>query len=168
MHKKVLICGFMGCGKSTLLSDLEQPGLRCLDLDDYIFEQYAAEYKDLGSFIRKVGWQEFRRVESLALKSLVADGSGDLLLALGGGTLDSADNERYIEQSEANLLWLDVDFDVCMNRIAGDHNRPLLSEKSLEELKDLYLKRREVYKRANKKLNEGEISKIKSFAELFD
>ncbi len=168
MQKKVLLCGFMGCGKSTLLKSIEKEGLNCVDLDDWIFKKYAAGHEDLGTFIRSIGWTAFREIESKSLKEVCLETSNDLLLALGGGTLDQLNNRDFIDQAGLELVWLDVDFNTCLERIKGDTNRPLVSENNLAELKELFLKRQLVYELASKRLTDGEIIEIKSFKDLLD
>ena len=42
-------------------------------------------------------------------------------------------------------MFLDLPFEVCYQRIAGDTNRPLVMQNTKEQLEDLYNRRRTVY-----------------------
>jgi shikimate kinase len=154
----------MGSGKSTLLKKLSREGLLCVDLDDWIFAQHGADFSDLGDYIRQVGWDKFREVETAALAELLEAGE-DLLLALGGGTLDRAENQELIK-THFTLICLDVDFHTCFDRISDDKNRPLAQELDKIELEELYLKRQEIYEIAKKKLNKNDVEKIYTFDDL--
>jgi len=146
---KSFICGFSGAGKSFLLKERKQAGTPktlFVDLDQYIFENYAKGHECLGDFIRSVGIDEFRNLEYLALTKLVENKS--IMIALGGGAL----NERTSKLLESNGFegeWLDTPFEICFERIQNDKNRPLanLGKEKLSELFEERAKWYSVYKK---------------------
>lgn len=162
------ICGFTGSGKTTLLKKLsaDKACKRAIDLDHYILENFG-ERSDhtLGDYIRRVGFDVFRDNEQLAIINLTNDlGEGDIV-ALGGGSLERLFNFERIKSTGHLLVWLDVAFDVCYERIKGDRNRPLL-EKDKDELKAIFKIREERFKLADIRLDLlkiGAVHDISSF-----
>lgn len=139
------ICGFSGCGKSYLLQKLKTEalfkGYDFIDLDDYIFEKYAASYKSLGDFIRAEGFERFRSLELESIQEITM--KPQYILALGGGSL-SEKSMQALEKIKG--FWLNTKFEQCYERIKDDSNRPL-SVKSKDELYELYQARTKNYEK---------------------
>ena len=147
------ICGFSGAGKSYLLESLKELiELELIDLDQYIFQQFGQGHDGLGDYIRDVGFKQFRLEEKKALSVLAK--KGGILISLGGGALDT---KAELILKDFNGLWLNTDFETCYSRIKDDINRPL-SEKSYDELKELYLSRKLVYSKYSEVSNAKEVA----------
>lgn len=58
----IAICGFMGAGKTSFLK--MYPEVNSIDLDQFMEEELGS---DLGGYIRKNGWKNFREYESKSL-----------------------------------------------------------------------------------------------------
>lgn len=162
------ICGFTGSGKTTLLRKLSaDPSCkRAIDLDDYILENFAEpSERSLGDYIRRVGFDVFRDNEQLAIITLTQELEANDLVALGGGSLERAFNVERIKSYGHYLVWLNMDFELCLSRVRGDGNRPLL-EKSEQELREIFEKRREVFKMANIQLCVNDVDAVQSIAAL--
>jgi shikimate kinase len=165
-----LLCGFMGSGKSNfgkrLVKDADNP-LRHIDMDEEIYLKYGDPDNDshLGDMIERIGWDEFRRLESDFLEKLLRIKHCNILVSLGGGVL-SASNLKLIQHSnESFLVWLDTPFETCWGRISGGEERPLVKQ-GKEALEKLYQERLPAYSTANIKLSEIEQKQLQSFSEL--
>lgn len=146
MHSLVdnfFICGFSGAGKSTLLNELAAhlPGeYKLVDSDHYIKEQFAAAGEALGEYIKRVGFEEFRKNE---LQVIEAFKQTRVILALGGGALNPATEKTL---TSFHGIWLDTPFEICWSRIAADPNRPLV-EMGRERIEELYKERLPLYQK---------------------
>lgn len=142
----IYIVGFMGSGKSSLLrkwqSELSVPSF---DFDEELERRFQVGSGELGDWIRKNSWGEFRRKEAELLKETLADGSG--VYALGGGTF-SEENQKLIKETDAKTLWVNTPVDTCWARVEGDFNRPLV-QKGQEEFFALHNSRVPLYSQAN-------------------
>lgn len=137
--KSIILCGFMGCGKSTVGQCVATLlGMPFIDLDSYIVDKAAMSIKEI---FAAHGEQHFRALESAAIRELAAAGA---VLATGGGALI---NPKNAEAARAGgmVIFLDLDFDACYERIQGDGTRPLVMSNTREQLHELFDKRREIY-----------------------
>ena len=83
----ISLTGFMGCGKSCIGKILsEKLGFKFIDLDTWIEEH---EGRSVRRIFTENGEAGFRRIETAALGEVIEE-EGDMVLALGGGTLTSA------------------------------------------------------------------------------
>lgn len=85
------------------------------------------------------------------------------IIALGGGTPTA---ERFLNlRDQTKLVFLDVPFETCFNRIKNDSNRPLTALGE-EGLRELYQKRLPIYQKADLILSETEIKEIEGLESL--
>jgi len=77
----------------------------------------------------------------------------NVIISTGGGL---GANPKALEfmKGHGKTIWIEIDFETFWKRCSGDPNRPLL-KKSLQELKELFEKRKEVYKLADFKVKGG-------------
>ena len=136
----VFLCGFMGCGKTTV-GKLAAKKLGCgfTDTDDLIVRTLDMTIPEI--FAQK-GEPFFRKTEAEIVKSLCGKKT---VAACGGGAMLNPDTAKAARDSGSAVVFLDVPFEVCYERIKGDTNRPIVMNSTKEELKALYDKRREVY-----------------------
>ncbi|MBE6855293.1 MAG: shikimate kinase [Ruminococcus sp.] len=140
MDKKLFLCGFMGCGKSTVGKAAAQKlNAELIDLDDYIVRTNGMSIPELFSAYGEAG---FRDRETEAVRTVSAQ-QGNRIIALGGGAVLRVENVEMMKAA-GTLIFLDVPFAVCFQRIRGDKNRPLAAD-SEESLKARYETRRAVY-----------------------
>lgn len=141
--KSIFLCGFMGCGKShtgKLLS--KKLGLPFVDLDEYIVNK---ENRSIPAIFEQSGEPYFRELEGKCLKEL-AEGC---IVATGGGTLIN-DNTAEYANKQGITVFLDARFPVCYGRIKDDTNRPLVVNNTREQLYQIYIKRKKIYKAHSK------------------
>ncbi|PIP94664.1 MAG: shikimate kinase [Bdellovibrio sp. CG12_big_fil_rev_8_21_14_0_65_39_13] len=164
--EKILLCGFMGSGKSTLIEKLRENEVasdwQFLDLDQVIFEREGKGFEFLGQWIEYVGFERFRLSEADILSELL-DSPKSMVLALGGGTIEH--HQKILEPWFSNMVWLDVDFALCWERISHHHGRPLVKS-GRNALENLYQDRVEGYSKAQGRLNKLEIDYIDTLDHL--
>lgn len=137
----------MGSGKSTvgkLLAD--SLGYEFVDTDLLIEQR---EGMKIGEIFERFSEEYFRKLELATLKDLL--GRSRIVVGTGGG-LGANPHAMDLMKEKGLVVWLDVPFDVFLQRCAEDPNRPLL-KMGLEKLEELYTKRMEVYSKAHVRLD---------------
>ena len=135
---KLYLCGFMGCGKTRTGRELASKlGMRFADLDAYITEKEGAAIPDI---FEKYGEAHFRALEA----KYIAEMPDNSVVALGGGAIIN-DNTAATAKETGKVIFLNVPFDVCYERIKDDANRPLAYNNPKEKVKELYDKRQPIY-----------------------
>lgn len=136
-HKPLLrlvLTGFMGSGKTTVGRLVaERLGWRFLDLDDAI---ERADGRRVASIFAESGEPFFRALETSALGAALRE--PQLVLALGGGALETAENHRLLEAAPDTLVLLltapfETLYDRCLRQseqetALGLPVRPLLGD----------------------------------------
>lgn len=141
----MFLTGFMGCGKTTVGRLLaERLRLPFVDLDGAIEHTAGLSVRQI---FERGGEALFRRLEHEALVAAV-DGSGDSVVATGGGTPTVERNLRILEEAGVSV-WLDPPFSLIAQRIGalGKHDRPLFGTEA--QALELYRRRLPVYQRAD-------------------
>ena len=160
----ILVCGFMGSGKTTFVEGFQDNsmGFITYDLDHCVALALGISHVNLGDWINKNTLEKFRETEMQVLSGLVSQKTFKII-ALGGGTPEGPEFWKIKDQSR--LVFLDVPFETCFNRIKNDSNRPLTAL-GAEGLFDLYQKRLPLYKKADLILSESQIKEIEGLESL--
>jgi shikimate kinase/3-dehydroquinate synthase len=139
----VALTGFMGSGKSAVGASLaDMLGWEFVDLDTK-FEESTG--RTIAEFFEKDGEEAFRAKEAGLLRAVLQGGRGsDLVLALGGGTLERPDSFKRVRE-ECVVVLLDADPDDAWARVSHS-GRPLVSNR--EMFYGLWEKRQPVYMKA--------------------
>ncbi|MBQ1464543.1 MAG: shikimate kinase [Ruminococcus sp.] len=135
----IFLCGFMGCGKSTV-GKLTAKKLGCgfFDTDDMIVQDQGMPIPDI--FAQK-GEPYFRQVEARIVTSMCGKTA---VVATGGGAMLNPDTAKKASEN-GTVIFLDVPFETCYERICGDTNRPIAASSTKDELLERYNSRRNVY-----------------------
>ncbi len=135
----IFLCGFMGCGKSTV-GKLAAKKLGCgfFDTDEVIVETQGMSIPEI--FAQK-GEPYFRQVEAEVVKSMCGKSA---VVACGGGAMLNPDTAKAAAEN-GEVVFIDVDFETCYERICGDSNRPIAASSSKEELLERFNSRKDVY-----------------------
>ncbi len=147
--KRVYIIGFMGSGKTTAGKKLASKlGWDFLDLDHEIEK---IEGKAIRDTFRESGEEYFRQRESEILKQLVI--TRDTIISAGGGTPCFGNNMEFMLES-GKVVYLRLTPHQLMERLEkGTDKRPLVKEKSGDELLQYITikltEREEYYMKAN-------------------
>ncbi len=126
---RIVLIGFMGAGKSTVGPLLARRlKWRFIDADHYLQEKTGSSIPDLFS---NLGEAEFRRLEAEAFAELHHE--RDLVLALGGGAIETESTRSLLAESEdTHVVFLKASLDTLMKRCEEQPNavvRPLLKQR---------------------------------------
>lgn len=139
----IFFIGLRGSGKTTLgklvASDLS---MKFVDTDEEIVKKVG---KNIGDYVKELGWDNFRKVESEILEE-ICQNKGQVI-ATGGGIILREKNRELIRNS-GFVFYLMGTIPTFVSRILNDKenkNRPPLSNMSLEEELILTLREREPF-----------------------
>ena len=139
-RKKIFLVGFMGSGKSTvgriLAKRLKVP---FVDIDEEIEIREGLTIPQIFS-LKGEGY--FRNLEVEVLKDITL--SLPSFVAATGGGLGANPEAMEFMKRHGVVVWLDIPFETFLRRTAKDTNRPLL-KRSVEELRELFDRRKKVY-----------------------
>src|ERR1700733_13606749 len=122
---RLILTGFMGAGKSSVGAILGRDlGWRFLDLDQVI---EANSHRTVAEIFRDFGEAEFRRLERQAVQQL--GGQEEIVLALGGGTVEDESTRSLLIRSPGNcLVFLHAELPDLLARCTVEGKvRPLLA-----------------------------------------
>ncbi len=118
----LVLVGPMGAGKSSLGRRLAQVcGLRFIDLDREIETRAGS---DIPTIFACEGEAGFRRREREALVDVLTQAG--CVIATGGGAVLDPDNRALLRQ-HGFVVYLQIDVDEQLARLAHDRSRPLLA-----------------------------------------
>ncbi|MCY0877730.1 MAG: shikimate kinase [Firmicutes bacterium] len=144
ISKALALIGMMGAGKSTVAQLVARDvGCPWYDLDSEIVREVG---KDVPAIFRSEGEAAFRRYEREVLRRLLATRASPFVLATGGGTPVSPDNQELL-RSACWVVWLDADARVLYARAASPE-RPL-TEGGETAFLELWRQRRAAYESAS-------------------
>jgi len=147
----VFLVGFMGAGKTSVGRALGQRlGWSFEDLDDRIQQR---EGRSIPEIFQVSGEVEFRRMETAALRELLAEASTKpRIVALGGGAFAQQENVDQIQQAAATVVFLDGPAEELFRRCEQEQcERPL--QRELKQFRELYDQRRPVYLKATRRVD---------------
>jgi shikimate kinase len=126
---KIYLIGMPGSGKTTIALKLAKAlGYTYIDLDGMI-EKDAHLFTE--EIFEKYGEEKFRELETEALEKCPK--TGDYVIACGGGIVTQKRNKEIMDGVK---FYLDTDIEIIKKRLEQDYQRPLLKEKTLEQLFD--------------------------------
>ena len=133
---RIFLIGYMGAGKTTLGKAFSRElGLTFIDLDWYIEERF---HKTVQQLFSERGEQGFRELEQKMLHEVAE--FEDVVISAGGGTPCFFDNMDYMNAC-GDTVFLQVEPEVLFHRLkVAKQQRPLLANKSDEELMNIICK----------------------------
>ena len=150
MTKPLFIIGFMGAGKTTLAKEIsEKYNIPFLDSDAEIEKQECISIKDI---FRMKGEPYFRGLETNWLQNLNDEPK---VISCGGGLPCFNDNILMLKK-KGQVIYIDSPNDHILERIYNDVSRPLVKNKTKEEILNLKRKRELYYNLADKKITAKE------------
>ena len=136
----IFLCGFMGCGKSTIGQILAKNcGCNFCDTDELIVKEVG---KTIPEIFAQEGESYFRAVEAETVKSLCGKNT---VVACGGGAMQNSGTAETVKNNGGMVVYLNVPFEVCYERIKEDTNRPIVMNNTKEQLEEIYNTRHEIY-----------------------
>jgi shikimate kinase len=125
----IVLVGFMGAGKTTvgqLLAD--RLGLPFADVDAVIEQRTGTPVPQI---FAEQGEPAVRALEQETIASLLA--GPRLVLALGGGAAEHEQTRRVLRAAE-HTVYLHVPYEAALDRVDGDHGRPMLRRPNLPDI----------------------------------
>ena len=128
--RRIILIGYMGAGKTTVGKALSKElGVPFYDLDWYI---ESRRRKTVPQIFAEVGEEGFRQIEHNMLHEVAE--FEDVIISCGGGTPRFFDNIDYMNQ-QGQVVYLRCEPEVLRGHLLmGKTERPLLKDKSPEEL----------------------------------
>ena len=133
----IYLVGFMGSGKSHVGSRLAKAlSFSWLDLDDLIIER---NQMSVAQIFTNCGENFFRKEEQAALHTTAY--LEKHIISCGGGTPCFFDNMNWINRNGLSVF-IDPSISILVQRLLpGREKRPLIRNKSTEELEDFISKK---------------------------
>ena len=119
----VVLIGFMGSGKSSVGREIARRiGSDFVDVDAWIEKKEGRAIREIFS---KDGETAFRNMEKSALGEILAV-KGQVVATGGGAFLDK--ESQKLMKAYAPVVYLEVEAETALQRLAGDVERPLLQD----------------------------------------
>jgi len=149
VKKNLVLLGMMGVGKSTLGKIVAKKlNLKFIDTDLNIEKKWSMKIWEI---FEKMGEKFFRIEEEKEVLECLK--KSKTILALGGGAFMSKHIRGSILKNSISF-WLDLNLKTITRRVKWNKKRPLLNQQKAEEIiKELYSKRKNIYKLANYRIN---------------
>ena len=130
--KRIILVGYMGSGKTTVGKALsKETGMMFYDLDWYIESRMR---KSVSQIFAEKGEEGFRKIEYNMLHEVAE--FEDVIISCGGGTPCFFDNMDYLNQ-QGDVVYLKASPETLYKHLLmAKVERPLLKDKSPEELID--------------------------------
>lgn len=136
----IILCGFMASGKSTIAKRLAyQLQITLWDTDIEIEKKYG---KKIAEIFSEFGEQKFRDMEYQCILDL--QNKTHSVISTGGGVLTFERNAKILKKM-GKIICLERDIDRIYDRLTKDNTRPLVYQKSKEEIWHLYYTRMQQY-----------------------
>ncbi len=119
LDRHIVLVGFMGAGKSMFGKQLAaKVGRRFVDID----REIARHGDSIATIFERDGEAAFRAREVDELRAALAE-SGRLVVALGGGAVETDDVRRLLEATF--VVWVEIDAATAWERVSRTDSRPL-------------------------------------------
>ncbi len=155
-RKNIVLIGMMGSGKSTIAKALsERLRIPLYSTDDAIEHGTQRKIKDL---VAAKDWEHFRYVEHRAVRQLVHDHKGGVVIDCGGGVVLNPDNLKLLRENGI-IFYLSAPPFVLYQRLKGDLTRPLIQVADPQaELEKLHAERLPLYEQADHVIDASDAS----------
>ena len=140
MKKNLVLTGMMGVGKSSIGKDLSHKlKMEFKDIDSIIEKKLSLSISEI---FKKKGEKFFRDIEEKETINYL--NKNKVVIALGGGAFL---NEKIRDETSKKGIsfWLDLDSKIIFQRIKVNMKRPLLDNRSEDEVKKLCESREKTY-----------------------
>lgn len=149
-EKNIVLIGFMGVGKTTVGQLVAKKLYRdFIDIDKEIENIYGMPITEI---FHKMGEAEFRRIEKEFIVN-ICNHQTLKIISLGGGAY-LQEEVRKVCLSKCIVYFLDLSWESWKERLPLIiDSRPVLQNKTLHEIEDLFFKRRKAYSLHNSKVS---------------
>ncbi|MEH7109270.1 shikimate kinase [Bacillus sp. JJ1764] len=149
MEKSIVLIGFMGVGKTTIGKLVaERLNYDFIDTDEIIAEEFKLPVSEI---FKTFGEKTFREREKSLISNLCKE--NNKVLSLGGGAFLQEDIRRVC-LSTTTVIFLEISFENWKDRLdLIIDSRPILQNKTIAEMEELYHFRQEIYANHHLKIN---------------
>ena len=148
LNKNLILIGMMASGKSTIGRLLAKKlNLKFFDTDFIIEKKLKMKIFEI---FKKKGEPYFRNLEKKITLNIL--NKNNCVISLGGGAFIN-ELVRKATQKNNTTIWLNWDLKTLIDRIKKNNKRPVASNLSNNELKDLLINRSKIYSKANYKID---------------
>lgn len=153
-EKNIVLIGFMGVGKTTIGKLVAKKLYR--DFIDVDIELEKQNNMTVSEIFNKLGEKQFRQMERDYIVDICTN-SRLKIISLGGGAY-LQEEVRKVCLSKCLVFFLDLSWDSWKDRIPMIiDNRPVLKNKSLEEMEELFIKRQDAYSINNSRFSTNDL-----------
>jgi len=153
-NKSIVFLGMMGSGKSSIGSLVSKKlNIPFIDIDNLI-EEHAG--MTISEIFEVNGENHFRNLEEIITMKVLK--RKNVVISLGGGGFINDKIRKNVLINHFSF-WLNWDDLVLIKRIKGNKKRPLASESSEQEIKEIIKKRNKIYSKAKFKINCNKLTK---------
>lgn len=141
ISNNIILIGYRGTGKSVVADSLQKiTNMSKISIDDKIVRKYG----QIPDFVKKHGWERFRKVETEILKAI--DGS-NVIIDCGGGIVEKSENVKILKNI-GQVFWLCASMEQIEKRLIDKIDRPALTKSGnfLQEIKEVLSRRIPLYK----------------------
>lgn len=141
-EKNIVFIGFMGAGKTTIGKLVAKKLYRdFIDIDEEIEKEYNMP---IPKIFAEIGEKAFREKEKELIQNLCQYKLK--IISVGGGAFLQEEIRKVCLDSSI-VFYLDITWDAWKSRLSSIiDSRPVLQGKSMEEIEELFYKRKEIYK----------------------
>ena len=154
LNKNLILIGNMAAGKSTIGRLLAKKlNLKFFDTDFIIENKTKMKIFEI---FEKKGEATFRNLEKKITLNLL--NKNNCIISLGGGAFID-ETIRKNAQKKGCTIWLNQSIETLIYRIKKNNKRPIASNLSDNELKNLFFNRSKIYAKAKYEINCENIGK---------
>ncbi|WP_217596609.1 shikimate kinase [Cohnella sp. GbtcB17] len=164
-ERNIVLIGFMGAGKTTIGKVLAAKLSReFIDVDELISTERGMPVTEI---FRTFGEEAFRRMEKDYIGELCLQ-KQDAVLSLGGGAFLKEDT-RELCMANAAVILMDIPWEQWKTRLPLIRDsRPILQNKTDEEIQALYESRQAIYERHHFRVDAGSQTPEAAAQEIVD
>ena len=146
LNKNLILIGYMAAGKSSIGRLLAKKlGLKFFDTDFIIEKKTKMKIFEI---FNKKGEHYFRNLEKKIVLNLI--NKKNSVISLGGGAFN--EKIKKVAQKNCVTIWLNWSAKTLIYRIKKNNKRPVASNLSNNQLKDLLINRSKIYSKADYKI----------------
>ena len=148
LNKNLILIGMMASGKSTIGRLLAKKlNLKFFDTDFILEKKLKMKIFEI---FKKKGEPYFRNLEKKITLNIL--NKNNCVISLGGGAFIN-EKVRKATQKNNTTIWLNWSSKTLIDRIKKNNKRPVASNLSNNELKNLLISRSKIYSKANYKID---------------
>ena len=155
LNKNLILIGMMASGKSTIGRLLAKKlNLKFFDTDFIIEKKLKMKIFEI---FKKKGEPYFRNLEKKITLNIL--NKNNCVISLGGGAFINEKVRKATQKNNATI-WLNWSSKTLIDRIKKNNKRPVASNLSNNELKNLIISRSKIYSKANFKIDCENMEKL--------